>query len=192
MGSQGCSEFVVQDTAAKLFQAAALLVGDETEAVNLVEATLAGVEVDPCADADRAQVLVQDHLVQAAIRRLSQREPGSFAVSDETGPATASCIEGDDLTSAGVSQAQLEYLLEGDGRNQLRDWLEHLPAAQRAIFVERAMLGQDNAATAESLRVNGGEGAAGWTPAKVGEVFRHALCSLATSLVHSRAVVHTV
>ena len=68
---------------------------------------------------------------------------------------------------------------------QLRGWLEHLPLAQRVVFVERAVLGQDNASTAQNLRAGGGESAAGWTADKVSEVFRQALCSLASSLVHS-------
>lgn len=192
MGNQDCSEQIAQGTAVKLFQTAALLLGDEAEAVNLVEETMANVEVDPCADGGNAQILAQGYLVQAAIRRLNQREPGSFTAVCGNGNGSSSCIEGDDLAAAGVSQTQLADLLEGEGRHQLRDWLEHLPAAQRTVFVERAMLGQDNASTAESLRAGGGDGAAGWTPDKVSETFRLALCSLATSLVHSRAAVQAV
>jgi DNA-directed RNA polymerase specialized sigma24 family protein len=194
MGSQGCndecSELIAQDTATKLFQTAALLLGNEAEAVNLVEETVASVEVDPCADAVKAQVLVQNRLVQAAIGRLSQREPESFAVAGDDHSGSASCIEGDDISAAGISPSQLAYLLEGEGRQQLRDWLEHLPVAQRIVFVERAMLGQDNVATAASFRAGGG--IAGWTPDRVGEVFRQALCSLATSLIHSGAIAQAV
>src|ERR1700760_2777529 len=161
MGNQGCSEWIAQDTATKLFQTAALLLGNEADAVNLVEETLSTVEVDPCADAANAQGLVQDQLVQAAIRKLSQLEPTSFAVVEGQG-GNASCIEDDDISASGISPEQLSYLLVGDGRQQLRDWLEHLPAAQRVVFVERAMLGRDNAATAASLSAGGGEAAAGW------------------------------
>ncbi len=186
MGNQGCSELLVQDTAAKLFQTAALLLGDEGEAVTLVEETMAGADVDPCADGAQAQILLQSQLVHGAIRKLSETQPGSFAAV-ETGNGNALCIDDDDLSAAGVSPAQLSQLLEGEGRGQLRDWLEHLPLAQRAVFVERAVLGEDNAATAQTLRTAGGESAAGWTPDKVSGVFRQALCSLATSLVHSGA-----
>jgi DNA-directed RNA polymerase specialized sigma24 family protein len=184
MGDQGCSDLLVQDTAVKLFQTAALLLGDENEAVSLVEETMAAVEVDPCADASKAQILVQDQLIQAAIRKLSQREPGSFAAA-ATGGGNALCIDGDDLSAAGVSQSQLSRLLEGEGRGQLRGWLENLPPAQRVVFVERAVLGQDNNTTAQTVRAGGGESAAGWTPDKVSDAFRQALCSLASSLVHS-------
>jgi hypothetical protein len=190
MGNQGCSEWIAQDTAAKLFQTAALLLGDEAEAVALVEETIAGVEVDPCADAVNAQMLVQNQLVQAAVQKLSQLEPGSFSVADTGQGSGASCIEGDDLSASGISPEQLSYLLEGEGRQQLRDWLEHLPAALRTVFVERAMLGQDNAATAANLKAGGGESASGWTPERVSEVFRQALCSLATSLIHAGTVAH--
>jgi DNA-directed RNA polymerase specialized sigma24 family protein len=192
MGNQGCSEWIAQDTAARLFQTAALLLGNESEAVTLVEETIAGVEVDPCADAASGQVLVQNHLVQAAIHKLSQREPSSFAVAAGNQNESASCIEGDDISESGISAAQLSFLLEGEGRQQLRNWLEHLPSAQRTVFVARAMLGQDNAATAASMRAGGGASAAGWSPEKVSDVFRQALCSLATSLIHSGATAQAV
>jgi hypothetical protein len=67
----------------------------------------------------------------------------------------------------------------------LRDWLNQLPAAQRAIFIERAILGWDNAAVAASLN---NAVSRNWQPRQVSEVFRQALCSLANSLVHSAAV----
>ena len=191
MGNQGCSDVLVQDTAAKLFQTAALLMGNEDEAVSLVEETMAGAEVDPCADGSQATIVLQNQLVHAAIRELSQRQPGSFAAA-ETGGGNALCIDDDDLAASGVSPAQLTELLDGEGRSQLRDWLEHLPPAQRAVFVERAMLGQDNAATAQTLRTAGGETAAGWTPDKVSDVFRQALCSLANSLAHSGSAAQAV
>ena len=191
MGKQGCSDVLVEDTATKLFQTAALLLGDEGEAVRLVEETMAGAEVDPCADGSEAQLVLRDQLVQAAIRQLSEREPGSFAAV-ETGGGNALCIDDDDLSAAGVTSSQLSDLLQGEGRGQLRGWLEHLPPAQRAVFVERAMLGQDNTATAQTLRIAGGESAAGWTPDKVSNVFREALCSLASSLVHSGSTAPAV
>ncbi|HTZ89791.1 MAG TPA: hypothetical protein VMA71_05600 [Alloacidobacterium sp.] len=186
MGNQGCSDQLVQDTAARLFQTAALLLGDGDEAVRLVEETMAGAEVDPCADGSQATLVLQGQLVHAAIRELSRREPGSFAAAETSG-GNALCIDDDDLSVAGITSSQLSQLLQ-EGRGQLRGWLEHLPAAQRAVFVERAMLGHDNAATAQTLRSAGGETAAGWTPDKISGVFRQALCSLANSLAHSGAV----
>lgn len=190
MGDYGCNELLVQDTAARLFQTAALLLGNEDEAVSLVEDTMARVEVDPCADAVKARVLMQDYLVQAAVRKWTESDPHSFATKENVG-SIASCIEGDDLSAAGLSQAQLASVLEGEGRDQLRSWLDHLSAAQRVVFVAHAMLGKDNAAIAQSLRA-GGENAAGWTPDMVSEVFRQALCSLATSLVHTGTLPYAV
>jgi DNA-directed RNA polymerase specialized sigma24 family protein len=190
MGDQGCSELLAQDTAARFFQTAALLVGNEAEAVSLVEEAIAGVEVDPCADGEAANALVQNEIVQAAIRLLSEREPQAFAAPEPIESGPASCIEGDDLAASGLSPDQLKYLLEGEGRDRLRHWLEHLPAIQRTVFVERAMLGRDNVATAENLRSNGGSNAANWTPDKVSEIFRQALCSLTTSLVQAGAAQH--
>lgn len=182
MGNQGCSDRLVQDTAARLFKTAAFLLGDGAAAARLVEETLAGAEVDPCADGSQATAVLQNQLVEAAIRELAQLHPGSFAAAD-TGGNTL-CIDLDDLAASGVSPAQLSQLLE-EGRSQLRDWLEHLPPAQRAVFVERTLLGQDNTATALTLRSAGGETAAGWTADKVSDIFRQALCSLANSLAHS-------
>jgi len=188
MGNQGCSEVLVQDTAARLFQTAALLLGDGDEAVRLVEETMANAEVDPCAEGSQATVVLQNQLVQAAIRQLSHLQPESFAPA-ETGGGNPLCIEDDEISSVGLTSSQLSQLLLGEGRDQLRDWLEHLPAAQRAVFVERAMLGHDNTATAQTLRNAGGEIATGWTADKVSGVFRQALCSLANSLAHSGAPV---
>jgi DNA-directed RNA polymerase specialized sigma24 family protein len=188
MGNQGCSDALVEDTAVKLFQTAALLLGNGDDAVRLVEQTMANVEVDPCAEGGNATTTLQNELVEAAIRELSHREPDSFAAA-ETGSGNAPCIEDDDLSAAGITSSQLNQLLEDEGRNQLRNWLEHLPAAQRAIFVGRAMLGKDNAATAQTLRLAGGEKAAGWTAGRVSDVFRQALCSLANSLAHSRVAI---
>lgn len=187
MGSQGCSDRLVRDTAAKLFQTAAFMVGDGDDAARLVEETLAGAEVDPCADGSQATAVLQNQLVQAAIRELAKRRPGAFTAA-ETGGGNALCIDDDDLAAAGVSPAQLTQLLD-EGRGQLRDWVEQLTLAQRAVFVERALLGQGNAATAQVLRSAGGETAAGWTADKVSDIFRQALCSLANSLAHSGSTV---
>ena len=187
MSNQGCSDELVQDTAGRLFQTAALLLGDGAEAVRLVEETMAGSDVDPCADGEQATAVLQKQLVHAAVKELSRREPSAFAAAETSG-GNALCIDDDDLAASGVSPAQISELLQGEGRGRLRTWLQHLPLAQRAIFVERAVLGHDNAATAETLRNASGTGS--WTPEKVSTLFRQALCSLATSLVHSGAPAH--
>jgi hypothetical protein len=175
-----------QDTAAELYQLAALMLGNENEALNLVESTVARVEVDPCAEEDAAVDAARHQLIEAAVARMNQADPGAFATpAPADGPA--SCIEDDDLSAAGISPSQMAELIGGAGSPQLRAWLDQLPAAQRAIFVQRAVLGWDNCATAASL-ANGAGAKPGWSAAQVGELFRQALCSLANSLVHNSLV----
>ena len=71
----------------------------------------------------------------------------------------------------------------------MREWLERLAPALRAIFVLRAVAGQDGEQTAESLRQSGGRGAEAWRRDQVGTAYRQALCSLATCLMSSQAVL---
>ncbi len=192
MGFGDCEGGVLraQDTAVELYKLAALMLGDEGEALNLVESTVAEVEVDPCAPEDGAVDAARHHLIEAAVARMNQADPGAFAVpAPVDGPV--SCIEDDDLSAAGISAAQIAELVNGAANvagsgNRLRTWLDELPLAQRAIFVQRAVLGWDNRATAASL-ANGVGTQPGWSAAQVGESFRQALCSLANALVHSEA-----
>lgn len=190
MATQDCgnanSAIKAQDAALELFQVAALMLGNEAEAVTLVEEAVAATELDPCADAAAMRRLATATLIEGALGKLSRRDPAAFEAS-EANHEPATCIENDDLSAAGVSPGQLSELIAGGGREQLREWLGQLPGVQRAVFVQRAVLGQDNAVTAETLRKSAGRGANGWTADKVSEVFRQALCSLATSLVNSAA-----
>jgi DNA-directed RNA polymerase sigma subunit (sigma70/sigma32) len=175
-----------QDTAVELYQLAALMLGNESDALNLVESTVAQVEVDPCADADNAVDAARHHLIEAAVALMNRADPQAFAAPVSDGSSTVTCIEDDDLMAAGISPAQMAELMGGAGREQLRIWLDQLPPAQRAIFVQRAVLGWDNGTTAASLATGAGE-KSGWSAEQVSELFRQALCSLANSLVHSEA-----
>jgi hypothetical protein len=175
-----------QDAALELYQVAALLLGSEADALNLVEKTVSQVEIDPCAQAEVATEQVRRQLVGAAVAMMGQKNPQSFLAPPAAEQGNATCIEGDDLSAAGITPAELSELINGAGREEMRAWLEELPLAQRAIFVQRAVLGWDNGATAETLQQASGTGS-GWQPSQVGDVFRQALCSLATSLVHSAA-----
>jgi DNA-directed RNA polymerase specialized sigma24 family protein len=183
-----------QDRAVELYQLAALMLGDESEALDLVESTVAQVEVDPCAQEETALEAARHHLIDAAVARMSQSDPDAFvAPVYRDGPAT--CIEDDDLSAAGISAAQIAELLNGAASgagsgNQLRAWLDALPLAQRAIFVQRAVLGWDNGTTAASLA--NAEKNPKWPVTQVGELFRQALCSLANALVHAEAQRVTV
>lgn len=172
-----------QEAAAELYQLAALMLGDEARAVEAVETAVARTEVDPCADAEASVGAARAHLVETALARLSQADPRAFEAPASSAPAGA-CIEGDDLSAAGISSRQLAAMVSGPGRRTLREWLNRLPAAQRIIFIQRAILGWDNAASAASLR---GSASGEWQPGQVGEVFRQALCSLASSLAQATA-----
>ncbi len=181
MGSGGCGDgSALQGTAVELFQLASLLMGDQQEAVALVEQTLASVEIDPCLDPAAARELTRARVLAFGLERLRELDPQSFSGVPAVNTV---CVEDDDLSSAGISQTQLAGWLAGEGRQDLRDWLAALPGAQRAIFVQRAVLGQGNGAVAEAL----GEGA--WSADAVGEMYRLALCSLANSLAHSTGVL---
>ena len=181
----GASKLMAEDTALQLFQIAALMLGDEQEAVSLVEESVAKVEADPCAQATVAYVEARSLLVHTAVRRLAGLYPEAFAVPTPE-PADAACIETDDLGAAGLTGEQFGALISGAGRAGMREWLERLAPALRAIFVLRAVAGQDGEQTAESLRQSGARGAQGWRRDQVGTAYRQALCSLATCLMSSR------
>ncbi|MBV8114224.1 MAG: hypothetical protein JO300_05750 [Silvibacterium sp.] len=188
MGIGDCKGGVekAQETAAELYQLAALMLGDEGEAASLVESTVADVDVDPCEAEEAAVDTARHHLVEAAVARMSLADPEAFVVPAQAG-SPATCIEDDDLAAAGFSAEQIAGLLNGpENGKQLRDWLDQLPAAQRAIFVQRAVLGWNNDATAASL-TNGSGATRMWSSAQVADTFRQALCSLANSLVHAEA-----
>lgn len=172
----------VHQAAVELYQLAALMLGDESEAADLVEAAVAQTSIDPCAESEASIDAARVNLVQTAVARLSHADPAAFQAPAHSGSAASGCIDDDDLASAGVSPDQLSEMLSGPGRRTLREWLEKLPMAQRAIFVERAILGWDNAAAAASLSK---AASSAWQPGQVRELFRQALCSLATSLLHS-------
>ncbi len=181
----------VRGMAVELFQLASLLVGDEAQALELIERSLATMEIDPCLDPEAAKEQARARVVRGALTELSAAEPAAFSSQSAAAAGYQPCIQDDDLQAAGITPVQLRSWLEQQGkpelRRGLRTWLDELPLAQRAIFVQRAVLGQGNAAAADLLREAGGEQAGEWTPQHVGEIFRQALCSLANSLAHAPA-----
>lgn len=178
------SNLMAKDTALQLFQIAALMLGDEEEAVSLVEESVAKVETDPCADAPLAYAEARSRLVETAVRRMAGLYPEAFAVPTAQA-SDATCIETDDLGAAGLTGEQFGALISGAGRAGMREWLQRLAPALRAIFVLRAVAGQDGEQTAESLRRSGARGAQAWRRDQVGNAYREALCSLATCLMSS-------
>lgn len=184
----GSTPLTAEDSALHLFQIAALMLGNEQEAVTLVEETVAEVEIDPCAEGTLAYTEARALLVLNGLRRMAGLYPEAFAVPAQP-PADTGCLETDDLGAAGLSGEQLGAMLSGAGRAGMREWLERLAPALRAIFVLRAVAGQDGEQTAESLRQSGAHGAQAWRRDQVGAAYRQALCSLATCLMSSQTAL---
>jgi DNA-directed RNA polymerase specialized sigma24 family protein len=178
-------QWVAEDTALQLFQIAVLMLGDEQEAVSLVEEVVAKVEADPCAEGALAYAEARTLLVRTAVQRMAGLYPEAFVVPTSQ-PADAACIETDDLGAAGLTGDEFGALISGAGRAGMREWLERLAPAARAVFVLRAVAGQDGEQTAESLRQSGARGAQAWRRDQVGTAYRQALCSLASCLMSAQ------
>jgi hypothetical protein len=173
---------IVESTARELYQTAALFLGDENEAIQLVEQTVASVEMDPCSEGEVAREVASSDLIRRALARVAALQPSQMhpsAANDLGG-----CVETDDLSAAGITRPQLDDLLSGSGRIRMREWLEGLGPAERSVFVLRAVIGRTGVDSAELLQQTTGDA---WTEAHVGGAYRAALCSLASSLVHSAA-----
>jgi DNA-directed RNA polymerase specialized sigma24 family protein len=179
----GCNDSAAIESAAReLYQTAALFVGDEREAMQLVEETVASIEIDPCADGEAARDAANRDLVRrslARVARLRSSEMHPTASTDLGG-----CVETDDLSAAGITREQLEGLLTGSGRARMRQWLEGLGPVERSVFVLRAVLGRSGAESAHLLEQATADP---WTEANIGGAYRAALCSLASSLAHAAA-----
>jgi len=169
---------------AGLYSLASMLVGEGEESARLVEEAVATAQVSPCFDPQEARRSSRRELATAALKLLARRCPGCMDAPQGLTPATT-CIEGDDLASAGISAEELEGMISGQERERVRMWLTGLPSWMRTVFVLRAVAGFNAAETAELLKLHGGPKAA-WTPAAVSEVFRQGLCSLASQVLRNR------
>lgn len=173
---------LIESAARELYQTAALFLGDEAEATELVEQTVATVEMDPCADGDAARIAASNELTRRALARVAEKWPAQMhpsAAADLGG-----CVETDDLSAAGITREQLEDLLSGAGRMRMRRWLESLGPVERSVFILRAVLGRTAGDAAHMLTESTGDA---WTRDHVGGAYRAALCSLASSLVHAHS-----
>ncbi|MDR3739177.1 MAG: sigma factor-like helix-turn-helix DNA-binding protein [Terracidiphilus sp.] len=177
-------EEVLGAIAAGMYTIASMLVGEGEDSVQVIEASIANTAVSPCTDPEEGRRNNHLALAEAAIAKLAERAPGSLdAPVGMEFPHT--CIDDDELESAGVTNDQLQSMIAGPDRGRVRSWLESLPVEQRAVFVLRAVAGLTSKETATLLAANGGPGAAGWTPESVREVFRQGLCSLASQLIQA-------
>jgi hypothetical protein len=179
---------MVELIAAHLYSLASMLVGEGKESERLVEMAVSSAEVSVCHDPESARQSRQQALSIAAIDLLAERNSDSLEAPEGLEPA-ATCIEKDDLASAGISTKELESMISGPDRGRVRKWLASLPTAMRIVFVLRAVAGFSAEETAALLKAHGGPQAAGWTPGTARELFRQGLCSLASQLLQASAVL---
>jgi hypothetical protein len=170
--------------AAGLYSMASMLLGEGEESIRAVETAIANAEVSACHNPVEARQSSRKALCAAALEMIARRDPGSLAAPDRVERAST-CIEDDDLIAARESGQELLRMLAGPDRDRVRSWLASLPAAQRTIFVLRAVAGFTPAETAALLAAHGGPRAAGWTEDAVREFCRQALCSLASQLIQA-------
>jgi hypothetical protein len=182
--SEGMEE-VFAMIAAGLYSLASMLVGEGEQSARLVEEAIACTQVSPCTDPQIARHSSRRLLGAAALEVLARRDPGSLAAPEGLAPAST-CIDDDDLASAGISSEELAQMIGGPERERVRKWLEGLPTWMRTVFVLRAVAGLSAAETAALLASHGGRQAAAWTPEAAREVFRQGLCSLASQLLRNR------
>lgn len=170
--------------AAGLYSMASMLVGEGEDSIRLVETAIARAEVGKCSGASEARMSSRMALCNAAIDLIAQRNPSSLAAPEGLEHAST-CIEDDDLESAGISRSEFENLLAGPNRGNVKNWIESLPTPTRVIFVLRAVAGFSAPDTAAMLSEHGGRAACGWSADAVREIFRQGLCSLASQLIHA-------
>ena len=170
--------------AAGLYSIASMLVGEGEDSIGLVETAVARTDISGSSDAAEARQSSRRELCMAAIELIASREAGSLAAPEGLVHAST-CIEDDDLESAGISRAELEGMLAGPNRENVKHWIEGLATETRVVFVLRAVAGFTASETAQMLAEHGGKGAEEWNAEAVREFFRQGLCSLASQLIHA-------
>jgi Sigma-70, region 4 len=170
-------------TAAGLYTLASMLIGEGEDSIKLVERAIETADLTSADGAVHGRKSGRLALGEAAIQILERRHPGSLDAPEALEHAHT-CIDENDLDAANVSGEEFSQMLGGPDRDRVRIWLASLPTPQRVIFVMRAVAGFSSAETATVLATNGGSRGAGWTAEAVREIFRQALCSLASQLLH--------
>jgi len=172
--------------AAGLYSIASMLVGEGEDSIQLIETAVTTADLSNASDAEDARRSGRRALVIAAIELITERDPEGLAAPEGLEHAVT-CIDDDDLDAAAEAREALERMIAGPDRDRVRNWLESLPASLRTIFVMRAVAGFTASETAGLLAAHGGPHAAGWNAEAVRELFRQALCSLASQLIHATA-----
>lgn len=172
--------------AAGLYSIASMLVGEGEDSIVLVETAVANAEVSACTEPEQARRSSRRALATAAVEMIASRNPKSLATPVGLEHAVT-CIEDDDLDAASEAREDLERMIAGPDRDRVRNWLESLPIAMRTIYVLRAVAGLSAVETADLLASHGGPLADEWDGEAVRELFRQALCSLASQLIHASA-----
>ncbi|HEY6489916.1 MAG TPA: hypothetical protein VIY99_12385 [Terracidiphilus sp.] len=167
--------------AAGLYSLASMLVGEGEESVRLVEMAVATADISACDDPVQARKSSRLALAKAAVESIGLSDPEGLATPEHLEPSQG-CIQED---AAGVSGEELSRMLAGPDRGRVRNWLAGLPIASRVVFVLRAVAGVSTSEVAALLAAHAGAQAAGWQPEAVREIFRQALCSLASQLLHA-------
>lgn len=170
--------------AAGLYSIASMLVGEGEDSIRLVETAVANAEVSACSSAGETRRASRRALTTAAVELIAERDPESLAGPEGLEHAVT-CIDDDDLDAAAEAREAMDRMSAGPDRDLVRNWLASLPAAMRTIYVLRAVAELTAAETAELLETHGGPRAAGWNADAVRELFRQALCSLASRLIHA-------
>ena len=171
---------------AGLYSMASMLAGEGEDSIRLVETAVATAEISSCSDAGEANRSSRLALASAAMELIASRDPSLLAAPNGLEHAVT-CIEDDDLDAAAEAREAIERMIAGPDRDRVRNWLESLSTALRTIYVLRAVAGFTATETAELLAAHGGPQALGWTADAVRELFRQALCSLASQLIHATA-----
>jgi DNA-directed RNA polymerase specialized sigma24 family protein len=172
--------------ASGLYSIASMLVGEGEDSIQLVETAVTNADLSRASDAEDARRSGRRALVIAAIELIAERDPASLGAPEGLEHAVT-CIDDDDLDAAAEAREALERMIAGPDRDRVRNWLESLPPSLRTIFVMRAVAGFTAPETAGLLAAHGGPQAAGWNAEAVKELFRQALCSLASQLIHATA-----
>ena len=166
-----------------LYSLASMLAGEGEESIRLVEIAVATAEVPSRSSAEEAHRSSRRALAKAAVELIAGHDPNVLAAPEGLEHAVT-CIEDDDLDAAAAARETMERMA-GPDRERVRQWLESLSTSMRTIYVLRAVAGLTATETAALLASRGGPRAAGWNADAVRELFRQALCSLASQLIHA-------